>query len=145
MFGSRRVARRTSRRTARGVDRRRLTERACAGRERPIVAASPAGDDDARRGDRWHPCMRLDLGCSVRCADTAFGELADVIVDPISRRVTHLVVEPHRHHEGARLVPIDRVRAADDGLVLDYSRADVEALEPLAESAYIRAGEHVVA
>jgi sporulation protein YlmC with PRC-barrel domain len=89
--------------------------------------------------------MRLELGCSVHCADDAFGELADVIVDPLSRRVTHVVVEPHGRHECARLVPIDRVRPADGGLVLSYSVAEVEALEPLHESAYLRAGERIAA
>jgi sporulation protein YlmC with PRC-barrel domain len=89
--------------------------------------------------------MRLDLGSGVHCTDAAFGELADVIVDPISRRVTHLVVEPPGCHERARLVPIHRVRAADDGLVVGYSVADVEALEPLQESAYLRAGERIAA
>ncbi|WP_028066639.1 hypothetical protein [Solirubrobacter soli] len=89
--------------------------------------------------------MRLDLGCGVRCGDGAFGELADVIVDPISRRVTHLVVEPHGRHERARLVPIDRARPADDGIALDYSLVEVEGLDPLTESAYIRAGESVAA
>jgi sporulation protein YlmC with PRC-barrel domain len=88
--------------------------------------------------------MRLDLGSSVQCTDAAFGELADVIVDPISRRVTHLVVEPRGDHQRARLVPIDRASAAGDGLALDCSTADVEALEPLHESAYLRAGELVV-
>jgi sporulation protein YlmC with PRC-barrel domain len=88
--------------------------------------------------------MRLDLGSSVQCTDAVFGELADVVVDPISRRVTHLVVEPHGHHERARLVPIDRARPAGEGLALDCSIADVEALEPLNESAYMRAGELVV-
>jgi sporulation protein YlmC with PRC-barrel domain len=89
--------------------------------------------------------MRLDLGCSVGCTDKAFGELADVIVDPISRRVTHLVVEPHGQHDRARLVPIDRARPADKGLALDYTIAEVEALEPLSESAYIRTGEAIAA
>ena len=89
--------------------------------------------------------MRLDLGSSVHCTDAAFGELADVIVDPISRRITHLVVAPHGHHEHARLVSIDRVRPADDGLALELSIAEVEALEPLHESAYVRLGERVVA
>jgi sporulation protein YlmC with PRC-barrel domain len=89
--------------------------------------------------------MRLDLGSSVQCTDAAFGELADVVVDPIARRVTHLVVAPHGHHEAARLVPIERARPAADGLALDYSIADVEALEPVQESAYMRAGERVVA
>jgi len=89
--------------------------------------------------------MRIDLGSSVQCTDAVFGEIADVIVDPISRRVTHLVVRPHDHHEGARLVPIDRVRPAEDGVALDYTVADVEALESLHESQYLRAGEQVVA
>ena len=89
--------------------------------------------------------MRLDLGSSVHCTDGAFGELADVIVDPISCRVTHLVVEPQGHHARARLVPIDRVQPADDGLALAYTVAEVEALEPLYESAYLRAGEFVAA
>lgn len=89
--------------------------------------------------------MRLDLGSNVHCTDAAFGELADVIVDPIARRVTHLVVEPHGDHGRARLVPIDRARPADDGLALDYSIAEVEALEPLHESAYVRAGELIAA
>jgi hypothetical protein len=89
--------------------------------------------------------MRLDLGSGVHCTDAVFGELADVIVDPISRRVTHLVVEPHGHHDRARLVPIERAQAAGDGLALDCSIADVEALEPLHESAYVRSGELVVA
>jgi sporulation protein YlmC with PRC-barrel domain len=87
--------------------------------------------------------MRLDLGCSVRCADAAYGELADVIVDPLSRRVTHVVVASHGHRERARLVPIDRVSAADDGLVLRGTVADIDALEALDESAYLRAGEHI--
>jgi hypothetical protein len=89
--------------------------------------------------------MRLDLGCGVHCTDAVFGELGDVIVDPISRRDTHLVVQPHGDHERARLVPIERARPADGGLALDCSVADVEALEPLHESAYMRAGERVVA
>jgi sporulation protein YlmC with PRC-barrel domain len=89
--------------------------------------------------------MRLDLGCGVHCTDAVFGELGDVIVDPISRRVTHLVVQPQGDHERARLVPIERARPAEHGLALDCSVADVEALEPLHESAYMRAGERVVA
>ncbi len=43
--------------------------------------------------------MRLDLGSPVRCTDDAFGELADVVIDPETRRVTHLVVQPHQRDE----------------------------------------------
>src|SRR5215218_11374417 len=57
--------------------------------------------------------MRLDLGSPVRCTDEAFGELADVVIDPETRRVTHLVVQPHQRGEQARLVPVDRARAGE--------------------------------
>ena len=40
--------------------------------------------------------MRLDLGSAVHSADGVYGELADVVIDPLTRRVTHLVVEPHK-------------------------------------------------
>ena len=84
--------------------------------------------------------MRLELGSVVHCTDPPFGELADVVVDPVSRRVTHLVVQPHDRHDRARLVPVERASAAGDDIALDCSVADVEALEPVHESAYLRVG-----
>ena len=88
--------------------------------------------------------MRLELGSAVRCSDAAFGELADVVIDPVARRVTHLVVAPHHRPEAARLVPVDR--ASDDGsaIALDCSVADAEAFEAVHETAYLRLGEFPV-
>jgi len=88
--------------------------------------------------------MRLDLGHPVHCSDAEFGELADVVIDPTTRRVTHLVVEPHGRHELARLVPIERARAADAAIALDCTAAEVEQLKPLHEVAYLRLGEFPV-
>jgi sporulation protein YlmC with PRC-barrel domain len=85
--------------------------------------------------------VRLQLGCKVTCSDASFGELADVVVDPVARRVTHLVVQPHHQQDRSRLVPIERARAAEDGVALDCSVADIEALELVRESAYLRVGE----
>jgi sporulation protein YlmC with PRC-barrel domain len=39
--------------------------------------------------------VRLELGSPVNCTDGPFGELAEIVIDPTKRRVTHLVVEPH--------------------------------------------------
>jgi uncharacterized protein YrrD len=89
--------------------------------------------------------VRLELGTPVHCADAPFGELADIVIDPISRRVTHLVVQPVHRHEQARLVPIDRALATDAGISLDYSAAELKLLEPVQESAYLRLGEFPVA
>jgi sporulation protein YlmC with PRC-barrel domain len=90
--------------------------------------------------------MRLDLGSPVDCSDGAFGELADVVIDPSTRRVTHLVVQPHDRHDLARLVPIDRAHAAEgaEGIVLESTVAEINQLEPLVKSAYLRLGEFPV-
>ena len=91
--------------------------------------------------------MRLDLGCPVRCTDDAFGELADVVIDPTTRRVTHLVVQPRRKTDPARLVPIERARGgeeADGTIVLDGTVADIGQLERVREAAYLRLGEFPV-
>ena len=91
--------------------------------------------------------MRLDLGSPVRCADEAFGELADVVIDPTTRRVTHLVVQPDRPSEPARLVPVERARGGEEAegtIVLDATVAEISRLESVRESAYLRLGEFPV-
>lgn len=89
--------------------------------------------------------MRLELGGMVVCADGDFGELADVVIDPVSRRVTHIVVEQHATDRRRRLVPIARSRAAGAAIALDCTRAEAEAFEAVRESAYLRAGQVPVA
>jgi len=57
--------------------------------------------------------MRLDFGTPVTCIDGAFGELADVVVDPATKRVTHLVVKPRHEEDVARLVPAELAEESD--------------------------------
>jgi sporulation protein YlmC with PRC-barrel domain len=88
--------------------------------------------------------MRLDLGNSVHCADATFGELADVVIDPSTRHVTHLVVQPHHRHDLARLIPIGHAHVDEDanaGIALDVTVAEINKLQPLQESEYLRLGE----
>jgi sporulation protein YlmC with PRC-barrel domain len=72
--------------------------------------------------------MRLELGSPVRCSDAPFGELADVVVDPRAWRVTHVVVQPHHHPGGARLVPAERASEHRREILLDCTTAELEAL-----------------
>jgi sporulation protein YlmC with PRC-barrel domain len=88
--------------------------------------------------------MRLDLGCPVRCTDGDYGKLADVVIDPSTRRVTHLVVESEHSDEAARLVPVERARSDEAGIVLDATVKEVAALDPVHEAAYLRLGEFPV-
>jgi sporulation protein YlmC with PRC-barrel domain len=88
--------------------------------------------------------MQLELGKPVRCTDDVFGELADVVIDPLTKRVTHLVVQPHGEHEQARLVPIELAEGGDNGaheISLRCTVEDVRKLEHVQEFAYLRLGE----
>jgi len=88
--------------------------------------------------------MRLDLGSPVRCTDGDFGELADVVIDPKTRRVTHLVVQPHHGGEQARLVAVERAQAgesSDATISLACTVAEMREFELVRESAYLRLGE----
>ncbi len=86
--------------------------------------------------------MLLHLGSTVRCTDGPFGELADIVILPAERRVTHLVVVPTEHENAPRLAPLNlietRPSGADDGISLSCSIADVDALPGVHEYGYVR-------
>ena len=88
--------------------------------------------------------MRLELGKSIRCTDEVYGKLADVVIDPIAKQVTHLVVEPKNGDDIARLVPIDLVENSGEDaheLRLSCTAEDVRQLEHVHEFAYLRMGQ----
>ncbi len=71
----------------------------------------------------------LAFGSEVACSDGPCGILRRVVVDPGSRVITHLVVEP-RHGAGAgRLVPLGLVTSADAPLQLSCGRSDFAQLD----------------
>jgi sporulation protein YlmC with PRC-barrel domain len=88
--------------------------------------------------------IRLELGTPVRCADGTLGALADVVIDPTRRCVTHLVVKPGDQPGlmGARLVPIELAGGGQEKpeIVLSCTVEDVRRLEPVQEVAYLRLG-----
>jgi sporulation protein YlmC with PRC-barrel domain len=85
---------------------------------------------------------RLDLGTAVRCADGPFGKLADLVVDPLRMRVTHLVVTPEGSPGLARLVPVGMAEGdGTNGIVLGCSLAEAGRLTTVNESAYVRMGD----
>jgi sporulation protein YlmC with PRC-barrel domain len=88
--------------------------------------------------------VRLELGSPVNCTDGPFGELADIVVDPTKRTVTHLVVEPHHDHGQARLAPIELATVQDGrspALTLRCSIEEADRLDLVQEYAYLRIGE----
>lgn len=78
------------------------------------------------------------IGSDVLCSDGACGELTRVVVDPIARALTHLVVGP-RHGRGAgHLVPVGLVESAAAAEIrLRCTTSEFEALEEADERQFL--------
>ena len=88
--------------------------------------------------------MRLEIGDRVRCTDGVYGELADIVIDPLEKRVTHLVVQPKEDEGEARLVPIQRAKGRADeqrAIELECTLDEAQGFESVHEAAYLRLGE----
>jgi hypothetical protein len=77
---------------------------------------------------------QYEIGSHVSCSDGDCGELTRVVIDPLARALTHLVVEPR--HDGARgrLVPVDLVESDGAEIRLRATLSEFEALEPAVET-----------
>jgi sporulation protein YlmC with PRC-barrel domain len=88
--------------------------------------------------------LRLEIGNRVRCTDGVYGELADIVIDPLEKRVTHLVVQPEQGEGEARLVPIQLAKGREDAqreIELVCTLDEAQAFESVHEAAYLRLGE----
>ena len=70
------------------------------------------------------------IGAGASCTDGVGGKVTYVVVDPVVRAVTHLVVQPKHRHGAARLVPLDLVDATTGDIRLSCSLAEFEKLDP---------------
>jgi sporulation protein YlmC with PRC-barrel domain len=79
--------------------------------------------------------QEFTIGAQANCRDGACGEVRRVVVDPVGRVVTHLVIEP-KHRVGlGRLVPLDLVEASTSEVRLRCSSAEFADL-PIAEETH---------
>ncbi|MDQ2895429.1 MAG: universal stress protein, partial [Actinomycetota bacterium] len=77
------------------------------------------------------------IGSEVSCVDGPCGELRRVVIDPVRRELTHLVVEaPHRAGSG-HLVPIGLVDATAGAVALRCTRAELAVLEEAQETRFL--------
>jgi sporulation protein YlmC with PRC-barrel domain len=78
--------------------------------------------------------MLLRIGADASCTDGACGQVSRIIVNPVARQVTHLVVDP-KHRDGpGRLVPVDLVDAKMDQVRFRCTLAEFQALPPAQET-----------
>lgn len=69
------------------------------------------------------------IGSEVACSDGACGELRRVVVDPVKRTVTHLVVEPRLRRRAGHLVPVDLVASTRKEIRLRCTKSEFNALD----------------
>ncbi len=73
------------------------------------------------------------IGTKASCSDGFLGEVTRIIVNPVARTVTHLVIEPkHRRHNG-RLVPVELVDTVAGEIRLRCTLGEFEQLDPAEE------------
>jgi sporulation protein YlmC with PRC-barrel domain len=79
------------------------------------------------------------IGSDVACTDGDCGHLIRVVVDPVARAITHLVVEPRHARSAGHLVPIDLVTSTTENIQLRCTKAEFDALEDAEETQFLPA------
>jgi sporulation protein YlmC with PRC-barrel domain len=82
---------------------------------------------------------QFTIGSEAACTDGPCGEVIRVVVDPVARTVTHLVVEPAHRQGLGRLVPLDLIDTAAGEIRIGCTRAELDQL-PFAEETHFLPG-----
>jgi sporulation protein YlmC with PRC-barrel domain len=72
---------------------------------------------------------QFKIGAQVEAVDGRCGELTALIIDPVARALTHLVVTPSHHRGFGRLVPLEAVESAGDPVRLSCTVEQFLALD----------------
>ncbi len=80
------------------------------------------------------------IGSEVSSSDGPCGELRRVVIDPVARTLTHLVVEPKHGREKGHLVPVNLATPTTDGVSLACTTAEFEKLDEAEVTQFIPGG-----
>jgi sporulation protein YlmC with PRC-barrel domain len=80
------------------------------------------------------------IGAPAFCSDGPCGAVSRVVVDPVARELTHLVVEPEHRSGLGRLVPLDKVEQGAGDVRLRYTLAQFEELPRAEELDFLPGG-----
>jgi len=85
--------------------------------------------------------MDIPLEANVHCPDRRAGQITGVIINPVARQLTHVVVKEKDSSHLKRLVPVELIAAGDrHGIHLACSSAQLATLRPFMEIEYPRDG-----
>ena len=78
------------------------------------------------------------IGAEASATDGPVGTVSRVVVDPVAKALTHLVVQPGLRQGPSRLVPLDLVEGGGASEVrLSCTKAEFENLEPAEETKFV--------
>jgi sporulation protein YlmC with PRC-barrel domain len=80
------------------------------------------------------------VGTQASCSDGLCGEVSRMVIDPGTRRLTHLVIEPKHRRGLGRLVPIDLVDNTSGEVRLRCTLAEFGNLEAAEETELVEDG-----
>lgn len=82
--------------------------------------------------------MEIPLQAQVECTDGACGQSEYVLIDPVVKRVTHLVVKEASSPHTQYIVPVDVVSATIAGTIqLRCSKAELEKMDPFVQTEFV--------
>ncbi len=85
--------------------------------------------------------MDLPINVDVICGSQISGRSTCLIVNPVSGRVTHVVVAEKEFPNAERLVPVETIRATTaTSIELDCTAAQLSKMEPFLQSDFIDSG-----
>jgi len=83
--------------------------------------------------------MDISINAEVVCVDGSYGHVSCVLINPVSKKVTHLVVKEHGLISVGRTVPIEMVtESTPEKISLRCKRADVSRMDNFIDDKYIR-------
>jgi sporulation protein YlmC with PRC-barrel domain len=83
--------------------------------------------------------MDIPVGAEVHCADGLCGRSTYVLINPVRKEVTHLVIKEAESPHEERVVPIEAViKTAPDVILLRYTRDGLGKMTPFIQTEYIR-------
>jgi hypothetical protein len=89
----------------------------------------PAASDGPEETAVMAEATGFTIGAEVNCSDGPCGKVSRLVIEPGSRAVTHLVIEPKHRREPGRLVPVHLIDTATGQIRLGCSIAEFGELD----------------
>ena len=82
--------------------------------------------------------MVLRPGADVYSTDGVAAKLTDIVVDPMTRTITHFAVTPAGEHQQTRLVPLWLVNSSKEGLRVELDNRHLKQLQRVLRTDFVR-------